>query len=285
MHTISSGPCTPWNLSIDSAGSIHDDATAADLGFRAGTVAGDIHLEQFGDILVQAFGQRWFEQGSLSLYFLTPTAHREPVIAFLDLPAGPPVDNTQVVARMTTPDGTPVAEGTASVGSAHAPSALSSRDRREVDGSTLRMLQGVTAGMPLDPQLRKPWAADQIRRLHDGSMTSPLPWYEGDSPWGEPVCSPLTMCRVLAAGVTTSIERECGEFVGMYGAIEVRSLDGPMFLETEYEVTGHVLAVSESPKTEVLWYRTQARPAGRPEVVAELTMMTRLLKDSSPLYS
>lgn len=116
-------------------------------------------------------------------------------------------------------------------------------------------------------------------------MTAPLPWYESASPWGGPVCSPLTMCRVLVAGMTESIERQCGEFVGMYGAIEVRHVDGPMFLDVEYEVTGEVLAVSESPKTEVLWFRTEARPAGESRVVAELTMMTRLLKDSSPLYA
>ena len=70
----------------------------------------------------------------------------------------------------------------------------------------------------------------------------------------------------------------------MYGAIEVRHTNGPLFLDTEYEITGEVLAVSESPKTEVLWYRTEARAVGSSTVSAEVTMMTRLLKDSSPLY-
>jgi hypothetical protein len=52
-------------------------------------------------------------------------------------------------------------------------------------------------------------------------------------------------------------------------------------------ISGEVIDVSETPKTEVLWYRTQARPSIDPEgpVVAELTMMTRLLKGSSPRYS
>jgi hypothetical protein len=284
MHTITSGPLHPWNLSAQAKGSIHDDATATDLGFRAGTVAGDIHLEQFGGILVEAFGKRWFEQGSLSLYFLTPTAHREPVEAFLDLPSPPVLDDVQVVARMATPAGTPVAEGTASVGRVDEPSALSSRDRRPVDPSTLRMLRGIGPGYRLDRQVRRPWGADQQRRMRDDSMTSALPWYASESPWGGPVCSPLTMCRLLVAGVTESIEARCGEFVGMYGAIEVRHVNGPLFLDTEYEVTGEVLAVSESPKTEVLWFRTEARPQGSDLVAAELTMMTRLLKDSSPLY-
>jgi hypothetical protein len=52
-------------------------------------------------------------------------------------------------------------------------------------------------------------------------------------------------------------------------------------------VTGRVLDVSDTPKTEVLWYTTEARVAGGPDSapIASLTMMTRLLKDSSPLYS
>ncbi|MFM7263512.1 MAG: hypothetical protein ACKO1X_07175 [Acidimicrobiales bacterium] len=284
MHTITTGVLHPWNLSADAKGSIHDDDTANDLGFRAGTVAGDIHLEQFGGILVDAFGPSWFEQGSLSLYFLTPTAHREPVEAFLDLPAAPPLSHTQVTARMATPEGVPVADGTASVGRVSEPSALSSRDRRAVDPTTLRMLRGAHPGRALDVQVRRPWSENQLRRIANQSMTAPLPWYSGESPWGGPVCSPLTMCQLLVAGVTRSIEQECGEFVGMYGAIEVRHTDGPLFLDTEYEITGEVLAVSESPKTEVLWYRTVARAAGSSTVSAEVTMMTRLLKDSSPLY-
>ena len=49
MNTLIKGPL--WaarNWSADAgAGSIHDDATAAKLGFRGGTVAGDVHMNQF----------------------------------------------------------------------------------------------------------------------------------------------------------------------------------------------------------------------------------------------
>lgn len=60
-----------------------------------------------------------------------------------------------------------------------------------------------------------------------------------------------------------------------------------LFLDTDYTVTGHVLDVADTPKTEVLWFTTEARIAGEPDSspIASLTMMTRLLKDSSPLYS
>ena len=37
----------PANLAADAAGSIHDDTTAQKLGFRGGTVAGSVHMQQF----------------------------------------------------------------------------------------------------------------------------------------------------------------------------------------------------------------------------------------------
>lgn len=288
MAIISSGLCTPRNLSINSKGSIHDDATATELGFRAGTVAGDIHMEQFGGILLSAFGQQWWESGSLSMYFIHATADAEPVEATLDTGhLDAPLRDVQVPAKMLTPEGITVAEGTASVGTTADLTALYARPRRSVDASSLKMLRHVQPGRPLETITRHIREEDQTRRISNGSMTAPLDWYVNQSPWGAPICSPLSSCRLLVAGMTESIEKECGEFVGLYGAIEIRHHTGPLLLDTEYIVTGRVLDVSDSPKTEILWFTTEARnaddPSGTP--VASLTMMTRLLKDSSPLYS
>ncbi len=287
MSTISSGICYPRNLSINSKGSIHDDATATEFGFRAGTVAGDIHLEQFGGILVSAFGPQWFESGSLSMYFMHATADAEPVEAILDIgDSNTPLVNAQISAHMETPEGTRVAEGTASVGESAVPTALYSRDRRPVEPSALKMLRHATPGRPLETFTRQAPGNDQILRHSRGIMTAPLDWYVEESPWGKPICSPLTSCRLLVAGMTDTIERECGDFVGLYGAIEIRHHNGPLMLETDYTITGRVLNVSQTPKTEVLWLTTEARRAGdeNGEPIASLTMMTRLLKDSSPLY-
>jgi hypothetical protein len=284
---ITTGICHPRNLSADAKGSIHDDETATTLGFRGGTVAGDIHLEQFPGILTKAFGNTWFETGSLSMYFMHATSDREPVEAFLDIPESSlPLSNTQVPARMTTPEGIVVAEGTASCGTSSAPSALHARDRRGVDPSTLRMLRSVQIGQQLDSYTREAPGHRQRQRYEKGMMTVPLEWYAENSPWGGSICSPLTTCQLLVAGVTASIEEQCGEFVGMYGAIEVRYLNGPLFLDRDYTITGRVLDVSETPKTEVLWYTTEAREVGQSDSapIASVTMMTRLLKESSPLY-
>lgn len=276
MARHSSGYLKPHNLSADAAGSIHDDATATELGFRAGTVAGDIHLEQFAGVCTEAFGHQWFETGWLSLYFDNATAHLEPVQAFLD------GDGDRRTAGMERPDGTAVAHGDAGLGSGN--TAISARDRRPVDPSGLRMLTGATSGRELDRKRRTPGGDDQRQRIESGRCTVPLDWYVGPSPWGGPVCSPLTSCRLLVAGVTDTIAAECGEFVGLYGAIEIRHLAGPLLVDVEYDIAGEVLCVSETPKTEVLWFTTRATPVGSTAPVAELTMMTRLLKGSSPRY-
>lgn len=280
MTRISTGLRRPWNLSIDAKGSIHDDATASDLGFRAGTVAGDIHLEQFGGICVQAFGDEWFESGWVSMHFLQATAHLEPVDAFVD------GDGSVREAGIDTPEGAQVARGNVGIGDA-AMSALSVKDRRGVDPSTLKMLREVRPGQATDPQRRRPRGHDQQRRLAAGATTDPLEWYGESSPWGGGIASPLTTCQLLVAGTTDTIAASCGDFVGLYGAIEVRYLRGPVLLDTEYEITGEVLDVADSPKTEVLWFRTRATDLARPDrgPVAEVTMMTRLLKASSPRWA
>ena len=65
------------------AGSIHDDATAGDLGFRGGTVPGDVHLNQFPATLTKVFGDQWFERGHLSVNFKNATIDLEPVSVFV----------------------------------------------------------------------------------------------------------------------------------------------------------------------------------------------------------
>src|SRR5437773_7700025 len=105
----------PRNLAATQAGSIHDDATAQKLGFRGGTVAGSIHLEQFPPLMLRAFGQRWFETGSLSTYFRNATMGGEAVRAFADLPPAGASD-AQVRVWMEREGGTLVLEGTASIG-------------------------------------------------------------------------------------------------------------------------------------------------------------------------
>src|SRR6185295_19532170 len=115
----------PRNLAANVAGSIHDDSQAQRLGFRGGTVAGSIHMEQFPPLLLRAFGQKWFETGSLSTYFRNATMDRERVRAFVEPPSGPRTrSKDQTNVWMDREDELRVLDGTASVGTPSEPSML-----------------------------------------------------------------------------------------------------------------------------------------------------------------
>jgi hypothetical protein len=56
-----------------------------------------------------------------------------------------------------------------------------------------------------------------------------------------------------------------------------------VLVDVPYRVTGEVVALSETPRTEVLWF--DSRAAGESgDVAAEMRMMLRVMKDSSPRY-
>ncbi len=267
------GPAVP------RAGSIHDDATAQGLGFRGGTIAGSIHMDQFPLLLVEAFGQEWFETGSLSLGFKFATISDEPVVALVGIPlAG---RDEQVAARTEQPDGRLVAEGTASIGAPARSTYLRSIDLRPSSPDQLRILAGVGPGTRLQHQASVA-SAGLAGRIAAGGVPDPMGWYTGPSPWGGPVANPSSVVQLLR-----NRGHEFGphirDAVGLFGAIEIRHHAGPVMLDTEYEVTGEVVAAGASPKTEYVWYDTTARdPAGR--AVASMRMQLRWMAASSPLY-
>jgi hypothetical protein len=274
---------TARNWSADAGeGSIHDDATAAKLGFRGGTVAGSIHMDQYAALLVDLYGPRWFERGALSLYFLNATVDGETVtVAAEELPG---TQLNQIPLSMWADNGIQVSAGTASLYD-HSNSALKTRDLRAVNSDALRILKPLRVGQSLG-EYRV--AADMRlfrERLEANLVSAPLPWYSSPSPWGGPIAPPSLVVEVLwgapMRGLNAVIGRTGG--VGLFGAIEVAHHNGPFLQEQTYSVGARVVAVSESPKTESLWFDSTAHDAeGR--LVATQRMMLRFMKDSSPLY-
>jgi hypothetical protein len=281
-NTITGPVRSPRNLAANIAGSIHDDTTATSLGFRGGTVAGSIHMDQFPPLLLEAFGERWFETGSLSLYFRHATTDGEPVQAFLERPnRGEP--DAQVRAWATTGDDTLVTEGTASIGNPAAASALHSRDLRPVEPGELRILSAMKPGLELGDYRLAVDAERQYSAIRQGAMTEPLDWYTMNSPWGGPVASPSAVVGLLYTRLLADAKDSMGAHVGLFGAIEVRFRHGPVFLDRSYRVTGEVAALSQTPKTEVLWFDSRALD-DNDSVVAQMRMMVRQMKQSSPRY-
>jgi len=262
------------------AGSIHDDATATKLGFRGGTVAGSIHLELFPPILLKAFGQRWFERGTISMYFLNATTDREVVRAFVK---EPPIDakDAQVDVWVERDDGMRVAEGTASVGNPEEPSALLRRPLDRFDAGQLRILGGLKVGDQFeecDALLTKDAMTERMKVI-----TEPLEWYTKPSPWGGAIATPATMVQLLYSQSIATLRSKLGRAVGLFGAIELRNINGPVLVEHPYRVTGSIVALGQSPKTEYMWFETALEEkAGKR--IAEMRMLLRFMKASSPKY-
>lgn len=270
----------PRNLASTQRGSIHDDATAQKLGFRGGTVAGSIHMEQFPPLLVRVFGEGWFETGSLSTYFRNATTDGEPVRASVGVVQRGATD-AQVPVRMERDDGTLVLEGTASIGTPEEPSMIARKLAEPREGGELRILREIQPGTELTPVQARLRREDVERRL--AVITEPMPWYEGDSPWGGAIANPGLVVHLMTQ-IQPSMHLRRGGSVGLYGGIEVRHLRGPVFIERDYEIAGTILGVGQTPKTEYVWYEARALDATDGLHVATMTMMLRFMKASSALW-
>lgn len=271
----------PVNLSRAAVGSIHDDATAQTLGFRGGTVAANIHYEQFAPLMLARLGESWRREGGLSLHFMNPTTDGEPVQAFVG-PAETADGMTRARVWMETPEGVRVCEGDAWIGGRNPKSELRQRLASARPAADLRILAASRIG---DTAKAIPARIDSdiaLKRLE--GITEPLPEYRDGSLFGERVVAPALLIDLLRA-VEGPLFRADGAYVGMFGAIELETLDGPVFLDHDYLADAQIIALSESPKTEVAWYESTLRDARDARPVARMIMMTRLLKASSPLWA
>ncbi len=268
------------NWSADAgAGSIHDDETAARLGFRGGTVAGDVHMNQFPPVLVKLFGPAWFEHGNLSLSFKNATVDRERVQVF----AKPLADGqAQTEVWMEREDGMLVCRGTAALGD-HSGSELRTRDLRPGDPAELKILNRLSAGLSLGSYDVLATPDKQFQRYDAGLISDPLDWYRHGSPWGDVVAAPCTIVEYLWAYPMEGLRPYVGESVGLFGAIEIGFVNGPFLLNRRYHLESEVVCVGQSPRTEYVWYDTVASDeSGR--TVATLRMQSRAMKASSPAY-
>ena len=276
---------TPRNGAQNIKGSIHDDATAQQLGLRGGTVAGSVHLDLFPPIAVELWGEEWFKTGTVSMLFKNATVDAEPVRAVVTRPRSLGLD-AQVDAHIERDDGMLVATGTLSVGTPAEPTALRAVDHNQFASDDLRILEGVRAGDRITDTEVTIDGARQEGLLARGHVTDPLDWYSGESPWGGPIACPQSAVHELytfAANQIGKTVRNRGGGVGLFGCIEVAHRSAPLLLDRTYLMNGVVLGVGQSPKTEYVWFETSAHDDGR--LVAQLVMQLRWMKASSPLYS
>jgi hypothetical protein len=167
----------------------------------------------------------------------------------------------------------------------HSFTALKRRDLKPMDPAALRILKPLRIGDSLGEYTAAVDTARFRRRLDAGLISDPLPWYSEPSPWGGPIASPSLLVELLwgppMRGLTAAIGTSGG--VGLFGAIEVAHHNGPVFQDRDYHVSARIAAVSESPKTESLWFDSSAHDE-RGRLIVTQRMMLRFMKDSSPLY-
>ena len=269
-----------WRRAVNAAsgaqGSIHDDATAQKLGMRGGAVVGIVHLNLFPPLLLKAFGQRWFEHGSLSVYYTYALLDGEEVRGVIGLPPEG-VNDVQVQAWAESPDGHTVGKGTVSVGKWKELSYLQATELKNAEPGELRILAGLKAGDEL-PSRDVLVTQETVDRALE-TITDSLAWYKGDSPWGGPIVPP----SVMYGAMQVAPER-APDAVGFFGATELRNVNGPVKVGVPYRANGKLVCVGASSKTEYFWFDSHLEEKESGKRVAEMRHMTRLMKASSPVY-
>lgn len=252
----------PINRWADLPDSIHNDAVATKIGMRGGTIPGNVHLNHFVPLIQDTWGLAWYEKGAISMYYTFATTHMEDVRAVMVKPTVG--GSAKVDAYVETPEEKIVCKGSLSVGEPIEPNYVASLPLEDSPRSELRILDRMKIGMEC------PEKDDVVATEGKGSGA-----YEGI------VELPTGVFQMLQAGAPIGTLKKA---VGFYGATEIRTLKGPILVDTEYRRVGKVVCVGASPKTEYAWIDSQLFDKSTGDVVAEMRQFTRFMKASSDLW-
>ena len=248
LETIGQVLAGPWRApvnmlleqSYDNHVSLHDDAMAQKLGFKAGPIEGPTHYSQFVPLAEAIWGERFLTEGCLSAHYRNMVMEGEEVRAFIEREPGE--DHATIWASKK--DGTEVLRGTASVGSHAPPTAL---DLRLNELSALQqpvILRDLKVGHRTTRMRIRMDAQQHMGDLYPFSLnqklakiTEPSPWYSGaDNPWGRPII-PWEMVSVLVQYVAREDRLPIkGPAVGLFADQEIRMIEGPLFVGEDYEI-------------------------------------------------
>lgn len=271
--------------------SLHDDAEAERLGIKAGPIEGPTHFSQFVPLLADIWGNAWFERGCFSSHFLNMVFEGERVWAEVDRPAP---GATRTTCRAFKEDGTPVLEASASIGPDHGETLLEARMAKLRPHGDLVILEDLHVGMTGQGDEVVSMGPDQhMGNLYPFSLadkleviTEPDPMYHdaGASPWGRPVV-PLEMVSVLGnysnRQAAFPVKQPC---IGLFADLEIRMINGPLFVGETYVLRREVVALSESRRVENYWIRTRFFDAAGETQVAEMLLNHGVMKASYPGY-
>jgi len=247
-------PANQWQ---NLPNSIHNDAVAAQVGMRGGTIPGSSHLRHFRPILTELFGERWYRQSTISMFYTYATVDREEVRAVVKAPPARAAD-ALMEAWVETREGKVVAKGTLGVGKPSGTAYVRTQPLEQAAPGTNRILSRMAVGaeFPTDP-------AFVIKDGEDGAVRDPT-----------------EMFRALRVVFPDLLNQPV---VGFFGASEIVLHDGPIRSGVPYRKTGRVICTGNSAKTEFAWFDSFLHDAdGR--LIAEMRHLNRWMKVSSPLW-
>ena len=272
--------------------SLHDDSMAQGLGFRAAPIEGPTHFSQFDPLLARVWGRAWFERGCISSHYLNMVVEGEQVRAFVEMPA-PGATRTRIRAEKS--DGMPVLEASASIGPDHGQTLLEERMARLRPTGTLVILRDIRVGMTGAQDELVSMGMDQhmgdlypfTLRQKLACITENSPWYSDAvaSPWGRPII-PFEMVSVLVNASSRKARFPVkGPAIGLFADLQVRMIDGPLFVGESYLVRREVVAVSDSRRTESFWTLSRIFDASGTHLKAEMLLNSATLKESYKPYA
>ena len=267
--------------------SIHDAGTAGELGLAGAPIEAPTHFSQFDPLAALVWGPEWFEQGCISGHFTTMVVEGEEVQAHLTA-KGTGVARIGAVKR----NGAVVLSGTASIGP-DGETELDARRERQGPPSELFIIDQLEIGMRRTPGEVRVDHKTNNGPLYPFSLDEKLsriteshPWYTADggqtSPWGRAVL-PMEMISVLAhkVGVGWPLRSPA---LGLFLDLEVRLVNGPVFVDQPYAVESEIVGLGESRRTESYWTRTTITDADRDLLVAVVLLHSGMFKESYPGY-
>lgn len=276
--------------------SIHDDAMAEKLGFVAGPIEGPTHFSQFVPLLVEVWGNAWYERGCLSSHFQNMCVEGDEVRAFVERPVDGAL-SCKIWAEKA--DGTSVLTGTATLAAGDGVFAESELDRRlqklrppekllilERMSVGLKGVQAENVQMDFEQDMGALYPFSLAQKLELITENSPFysPATATDSPWGRAIV-PLEMISVLAEYSSRDAQWPVnGPAVGLYADLEIKLIDGPLFVGEPYRIEREIAALSESRRTESYWVRTNIFDVETNQLKATVLLNHASMKNSYAGY-
>jgi hypothetical protein len=273
---------------VDGHASVHDADSAAALGLIGAPIEWPTHFSQFDPLAVALWGDAWFERGCISSHFRTMVVEGEQVQASMTA-TGP----TTARIEAHKEDGTPVLVGSASLGPDHGETELEGRLAKQGDPGELFVIDRLEVGMRTDGDVATMPSTERNGSAYPFSLaeklariTEPHPWYtqEGaaSSPWGRAIV-PMEMISVLSnkSGRGWPVRSPA---LGLFLDLEIKLVNGPVFVDQPYSLAREVVGLSQSRRTESYWTRTTLTDTTTGDVTAVVLLHSGVFKESYPGY-